>query len=192
MRLRVVVLVALAAAGCAKKKQPEPTPAAKPKSALVERATSVKDEPRQPSVISRVAPIAAEEADGLLPAPAGARELKPVAHAEVGQRLEGSWCYDGGTVAELGAALVAQYTAAGWQQVVLHPNPNFPDRASVSGVKPPYALYANLQRSAREDCRGVDGKTYVSIGMHHLEAVTPAPRGKIGAGARGTTGLRTP
>jgi len=147
--------------------------------------------PRQPGVISRLAPIATEEVQALLPSPNGARVLAKVDHAAIGQRVEGAWCFDSGTIADLGAALARDYAAAGWQGFVVHPNPNFPDRATVTAQKPPYVLFGQLSRSGRDDCRGVDGKTYVSLGVHHVEAVVPG--GTAGAaGAQGTTGLRGP
>jgi hypothetical protein len=147
--------------------------------------------PRQPGVISRLAPIAADEVRALLPSPTGARVLTKVDHAAIGQRVEGTWCFDSGTLADLGAALGRDYAAAGWQGFTVHPNPSFPDRATVTAQKPPYVLFGALSRSSRDDCRGVDGKTYVSLGVHHIEAIAPGSKTDA-AGAQGTTGLRGP
>jgi hypothetical protein len=181
MRLKhLIVLVLLAA--CERKKPAPPAVAPAPAHTMTG--------PRQPAVISRLVPIAEAEAAPLLPAPTGARELAHVAHAQVGERIEGSWCYDAGSLADLGAALAAQYRAAGWQEVTLHPNPSLPERMTLTGSRPPYALYGNLAHdSTRPECRGADGKTYVALGVHHVEAVPP-PSNEVGA--RGTTGLRGP
>ncbi len=193
MKRTLLLLVLLLLAGvcaCARKKA-LPAPAAKAEAAVAPRPplSHTMSGPRQPGVISRLAPIAETEASGLLPVPAGARELHAVAHAQIGERIEGSWCYDAGTLADLGAALARQYAAAGWQDFTVHPNPNLPDRATVTARKPPYALYGSIQRATLAGCRGVDGKTYVSLGVHHVEAVAPPP---APLGARGTTGLRGP
>jgi hypothetical protein len=144
--------------------------------------------PRQPGVISRLAPIAADEVRALLPSPTGARVLTKVDHAAIGQRVEGAWCFDSGTLADLGAAVGRDYAAAGWKAFTVHPNPNFPDRETVTAQKPPYVLFGQLSRSGRDDCRGTDGKTYVSLGVHHVEAIAPGGT----AGSQGTTGLRGP
>jgi hypothetical protein len=148
--------------------------------------------PRQPGVISRLTPIEADEVRALLPTPEGTRVLAAVAHAAIGQRVEGSFCADAGTIADLGAQLTRQYTAAGWQDVAVHVNPNLADRATVTATRPPYVLFGQLARAAREDCRGADGKTLVVLGVHHVEAVTPHGAAPAAAGTQGTTGLRGP
>jgi hypothetical protein len=188
----MVALVALAA--CRHKKAaPAPIVKTNPADAqdFRERRSKMTG-PRQPGVTSRLAPIRADEVAATLPAPAGARVLHEVAHADIGERIEGAWCYDQGDVAALGAALAQQYTSAGWTDFVVHPNPQLPDHASVTAAKPPYALFGSLERGAREGCSGAEGKTYVSLGVHHLEAVAAPGAPTKGVGPRGTTGLRGP
>jgi hypothetical protein len=148
--------------------------------------------PRQPGVVSRLAPIAADEVRALLPAPEGMRVLARVDHAAIGQRVEGSFCADAGTIAELGAQLTRQYVAAGWPDFAVHVNPTLADRATVTASKPPYVLFGQLTRASREDCRGSGGKTVVILGVHHVEAVVPYGAAPAAAGAQGTTGLRGP
>jgi hypothetical protein len=209
MRRRVVVAVSLLLAGasaasvactaCTAKKPTPPAESKKVASGANGAASAPKlvphplTGPRQPGVISRLAPIAADEVRALLPSPTGARVLAKVDHAAIGQRVEGAWCYDSGSLADLGAALAREYEAAGWTGFVVHPDPNLPDRATVTAAKPPYLLFGQLAKSGRDDCRGVDGKTYVSLGVHHVEAVAPGGGpGAAAAGAQGTTGLRGP
>src|SRR5262249_23536909 len=126
VRMRAFVLGCILLAACTQKK---PAPAAKAAPAPAAKAAPapgphVLTGPRQPNVTPRVAPIAPDEVQGLLPDPAGARVLQPVAHAEIGQRIEGGWCFDSGTIADLGAALTRQYAAVGWQELAVHVNPN--------------------------------------------------------------------
>lgn len=147
--------------------------------------------PRQPGVMRRLAPISLEEAQPLLPSPAGARVLRPVAKAQVGERVEGTWCFDQGELATLGSAVQQQLGTAGWQEVALRPNPNLPDRVTIVGARPPYALFGSLQRGASAECDGGKGQSVLSLGVHHVETVGPGGgRGTVGPGGTSDLQLR--
>jgi hypothetical protein len=199
--LLVSVCMAVAAAGCGKKsaERAGDAGAGKPSSAQRQPGRSplkLDANARQPNLRRTLAPIGVDEVKALLPAPAGARAVKPLAKAQVGERVEQSFCIEKGELAEVGAALTTLYTEAGWTAVAVRPNPSMADRQSMTGQKTPYRLFGSLQRGHWQECDGDKGQTLVTIGVHKLQAVE---HGKGGAavvpgavGPSGTTGVRVP
>ena len=185
MRRAAALAACALVAACARKKEPAAAPAAAATAPAAKPAHApYMSGTRQPRVLHKLAVIRLDEGKPLVLAPAGAQVavIEPVAHAAIGERVEGRWCVAGAaTVAEMGAAIVVQYGAAGWSAAAVHPNPNLRDRATISAEKPPYALFGNLVRGAAACPAGV----LVTLGVHRVEAVVPRE-----VGPSGTRGLR--
>jgi len=124
---------------------------------------------RPPPVRRTLGVISVDEVKALLPTPDGSRVLKPVAKAQVGERVESAFCYNNGQLTDLAEKVKAKLTAAGWTMVTTREHPQLKDRVGVSAQKQPYILTGTLQRGQWPDCVGDKGQTYVSLGIHKIE-----------------------
>jgi hypothetical protein len=184
--------LAVAALGGCKKKDAEPAPAASqtpPTATAPKKVDLAAAAQKRPASRSTLVPIAVDEVEKLMPAPAGSRTLKALAKAAVGERVVATYCFDEGELAELMPALEKTYKDAGWDQVTVRPNPKLTDRAFVIGQKAPYTLSGSLQRGAWAECDQTKGQTYLLIGAHHLSGkLTPGEATQKPVGPPGTTG----
>jgi hypothetical protein len=174
------LVIAVLLAACGKKPEAAPTPDAAPAARSIPQ--------RQPRVVRKLAPISAPEVGASFPSLAGARVVKPVGMAQIGQVVEASWCFEKGDPAVIAAEVEKQVAAAGWSEVSVTSHPAQPDRLIIKGQKPPYALFGNTMRGKWAECDGDKGQTFVKLGVHHVESVGSSQPGAV----PGRKDLRTP
>lgn len=114
-----------------------------------------------------LAPIAVDEVKAVVPVPAESRVVTPHREDAGRERVEVTFCFDEGSVADLRARVAGKLRAAGWELDVATPAA---DRADLAGRRGDLRLAGMLRRGPWVECQGARGQTYVVLGIHR-----PAP-----------------
>lgn len=166
--LSLVLIISACTFGCSKKKSGDK--AGQPAAANpAVGANPMAGQNRPPQIRRSLGVISVDEVKDMIPAPDGARVLKAMQKAQVGERVEAAFCFNGGELAALGDKVKNKLTGAGWGNVTTREHPQLKDRIGVSAQKQPYILTGTIQRGQWPDCVGEKGQTYVSLGIHKIE-----------------------
>ena len=159
--------LAAAAPGCGGDKTderpsaPAPTPAPAPVAPAIDAA------PAGP----RHAPISQALWDELVPLPAGARLISPLAGQGEGERMQAGYCFEKMSAKKVGTTLRKALEGAGWQAVTV--NLAAKTRGSVTASRPPYRFAATVRRIESPTCSAKAGHTLVSILVHRIGPPPP-------------------
>lgn len=174
-------LIALLVVGvaCSKKKS-EPAPAAS-ETPTAEEGGADKPAAADPNAIKKpqvrrvLQPVTVDEVKPMLPA-VKARTVKEAQKAQVGERVEVSWCFDG-ELAGTGDAMKTALETAGWTGVIVRQNQKLPDRMNLHGRKEPFIVTGAVQKGAFADCAGDKNQVLVTLNIHKQ---APRPAGAPG------------